>query len=67
MNERVKAQKQKGKKSEKTLNREVTQILTKGTLPPNEESDETYLPNYLLSLRIYVDQYGFALLEIGTN
>jgi DNA mismatch repair protein MSH6 len=31
MDERVKQDKKEGRKSEKTLNREVTQVLTKGT------------------------------------
>ena len=61
MNERVKEDKAKGRKSEKTINREVTQVLTKGTvsLPENEK---IYLPNYLISIQIHGDCYGFSLL-----
>ncbi len=38
MNDRIKNEKQKGLKSDKTIKRQVTQILTKGTMPPKDQN-----------------------------
>jgi DNA mismatch repair protein MSH6 len=67
MEARVKDDRKQGRKSEKTLNREITQVLTKGTFVSQEEPNESYLPTYLLALRMHGQSYGFALLEMGTN
>lgn len=68
MNERIKQEKKMGRKSEKGVNRQITQILTKGTtVREDKDNEEVYLPNYLISIRIYGEMFAFSLLEMGTN
>jgi DNA mismatch repair ATPase MutS len=42
-------------------------VLTKGTFTSQNETKDSYLPNYLLALRTHAQHYGFALLDIGTS
>ena len=44
----------------------MTQILTKGTMAKGDD-DLTYLPNYLISMRVFGEMFAFSLLEMGTN
>jgi hypothetical protein len=62
MQNRVKANKAIGQNADKTLHREVTQILTKGTLCNVEQNESAYLPNFLISLRAFGESYAFSLL-----
>ncbi len=65
MKQRIDEAKKQNKKVQKTLAREVTQIITKGTFIPDE--DEVYLPNYLMTVYKYESMIAYTLLEIGTN
>lgn len=75
MQERVKAEKNKGRIVEKCMAREITQVLTKGTYTKptsleEEEGDATsksYTPNYLVSVQCNQPLYAFALLDSANN
>lgn len=58
--------KKEGRGSERTLAREITQVLTKGTFV-YEGDEEQYLPNFLITVVRQQNTIGYALLEMGTN
>lgn len=55
-----------GKKVEKTLQRGVTQLLTKGTIVSFVDENQ-YLPNYLIAVSKHDNLIAYSLLEMGTN
>ncbi len=55
-----------GKKGEKTLQRGVTKLLTKGTMVSFIDENQ-YLPNYLIEVSKHNDLIAYYLLEMGTN
>lgn len=66
MKERMAKERGEGRKSEKTLQRGVTQVLTKGTIVSFED-EKQYLPNYLIAVSKHNDLIGYSLLEVGVN
>lgn len=66
MKERLSKDKNDGKKPEKTLQRGITQILTKGTIVSFIDENQ-YLPNYLISVSKHQNMIAYSLLEIGVN
>ncbi len=63
--QRIEEARKHNKKVDKTLKREITQIITKGTYVPEE--DEVYLPNYLMTVYKYESLIAYTLLEMCTN
>lgn len=61
MKERMAKEKAEGTKSEKTLLRGVTQVLTKGTIVSFMDENQ-YLPNYLIAVFKHGDSVGYSLL-----
>lgn len=61
MKERMAKEKAEGTKSEKTLQRGVTQVLTKGTIVSFMDENQ-YLPNYLIAVFKHGDLRGYSLL-----
>ncbi len=66
MKERLNREKGEGKKAERTLQRGITQVLTKGTMVSFED-DNQYLPNYLIAVSKQNHLIAYSLLEMGTN
>ena len=67
MKERIGLDKSLGRRSERTLNRSVTEIISKGTIVSSMQDENQYLPNYLIAVSKHADMIGYALLEMGTN
>jgi len=66
MKERLQKERNEGKKAERTLQRGVTQVLTKGTMVSFED-EKQYLPNYLITVSKHNNLIAYCLLEMGTN
>jgi len=65
MEERLKAEKKAGIKSNKLIKREMVQVMSKGTYI--DQNDPNHEPRYLLSIRSRGELIGVAFLEIGSN
>ena len=61
MKERMSKEKGEGRKSEKTLQRGITQVLTKGTIVSFVDENQ-YLPNYLIAVFKHGSLVGYSLL-----
>ncbi|KRX06428.1 P-loop containing nucleoside triphosphate hydrolase [Pseudocohnilembus persalinus] len=58
------AKNQNIKSSEKVVNREICQVMTKGTF--QSEEDLTYQPRYLMAIRIQGNNFGICIVEATT-
>lgn len=67
MKERLVKEKNQGRKSQRTLNRSVTEVVSKGTIVSSYLDEAQYLPNYLIAVNKHADMIGYSLLEMGTN